>query len=387
MRLAQRRAVDCLIVLVFSIALRLPLLMHPWTHSDSPAFLKASQYIAGELSTAEAPFRLAYPLYPLLSIAIGPLLASFVPSVLTPLFVFLAASLAFGATRPSFLAGLICAASPQLVRYSGVSLYDSLFLLMTAIVTVVLVRLAKNPSYTNACIAGACGGLAWATRGQGALYFPAIPVVLWMVARARFWQLAGLALLGFLAFGATPKASMVLLAKHRGAKIENRACMEQLVEDGILYSKGIEYRNSVTYAPDYPNPCELDWGQFIRKQERAYPRAVFANASHMLYGEVAGALSPFVVLAFPLSVGTLWMCRRNRVLLTALSVMAGGLLAAAMFVQLQDRYLFPLVIEVSIVAGSGLSLLWSRAKKASALLLGLILLAGCHTAFLAFATQ
>src|SRR5215470_15472850 len=105
MRLAQRRAVDCLIVLVFSITLRLPFLMHPWTHSDSPAFLRASQYIAGELSTAEAPFRLAYPLYPLLSIAIGPLSASFVPSILTPLFVFLAASLAFGAMRPSFLAG------------------------------------------------------------------------------------------------------------------------------------------------------------------------------------------------------------------------------------------------------------------------------------------
>jgi hypothetical protein len=177
---------------------------------------------------------------------------------------------------------------------------------------------------------------------------------------------------------------MIILAKHRGAEIENRACMKQLIEDGILYSKGIEYRNSITYALDYPNPCLLDWGQFIRKQERAYPRAVFANASHMLYTDIAGALSPFVVLAFPLSVGILWMRRSNRALLAALSVICAGLLAAALFVQLQDRYLFPLVIVVSIVAGSGLSILWNRSKLAFGALLGLILLAGSHTSFLAF---
>ena len=374
-----------LLILCITVLFRVPVLIHPPdpVHNDSKDFTRAADFIAGSLAAPEAPFRLRYPIYPLLSVLVGPLLASFIPSILTPVLVFIVVALAFDSVRSACWAGLVCATSPHLILYAGARLYDSLFLFMTALVLLSVVLFINTPSCRFAALAGACCGIAWATRGQGIAYLVVIPTVAWLTSRVRLWRLTGTAVLACLLVWGGIQASILLLVKRRGATIENVACMKQLIEDGILYSKGREYRDSITYRPDYPNPCELTWGEFVRKHMHTYPRAVAANASRMLYREIAQALSPFVVLALPLSVGVLGMLGSRRVLLTALGVMALGLLAAAVFIQLQDRYLFPLVILASVVAGPGFDHLWGRSRTTCAILLGLVVLAGVHMSYLA----
>lgn len=380
-----RQVAACAGLLLLSFALRLPFFLHPWdgSLSDTLDFLRAIHFLAGQATGPEAPFRLQYPVYPVLSLALSPVLASFIPAVIAPVIIFLAAWTIFRRMLPAILAGIVAAVSPPLLQYSGSRLYDSVFILATAVVALRLGQLVSKPTWSNAAFAGASCGIAWATRGQGVLYLAAIPYVLWKVAPSRFWRLTWIALVSFLAFGALPKLAMLLIVQHRGVQIENKACMKQLIEDGVLYSKGKEYRDLITYAPDYRNPCDDSWGDFIRKHKVSYPRSVVANASHMLYGTIASAMNPFIVIAFPLSIGIYLMASSSRVCLGALGLIAAGLIVAALLIQLQDRYLFPLVVPMSIITAAGLNFLFDRAKTIYWTLLSVILLAGLQTCYIA----
>lgn len=108
----------------YAIVINLGVLRNPDTPilTDTPAFLRVVELLAGKYTSHDLPFRIQYPIYPYLVWIFGfftsdmlfaARLASFVPAAVTPVFVYLSCRLTGCAQRASWFGGLLIASLPR----------------------------------------------------------------------------------------------------------------------------------------------------------------------------------------------------------------------------------------------------------------------------------
>jgi hypothetical protein len=358
----------------YAILVNIGILLNPDTpiFTDSPSFLEVVELIAGKYAGHAVPFRIQYPMYPYLTWAMGLVtrdmlfaarLASFVPAVISPLLVYLSCRLIGCGRHASLIGGLLLASAPPLIRMSGVPLYDSLFVFMTAASLTASLAALRSPSPAKFAGAAAICGLAAATRGPGLFFvFALILPIVWMknLSRATKLRVAALCL--------ATAAGCLLLARYPAKRLAagliytDPACTKQLILDGILYSEGTQIRDAAVYGLDencvsmggkIASVCRMRWPEFIGRYGREWVGMVFRNWKRTIY-DLTGVLSPFITLFFPVSLGIYAMLReRAGPQQWSIVFMAVPFLLIVPAIQWQSRYFYPLFVIASVVAGLG----------------------------------
>ncbi len=173
----------------YAILVNIGVLLNPDTpiSTDSPSFLQVVELIAGKYAGRAVPFRIQYPIYPYLTWMMGfvtktryslPGLPPLAPAVICPALVYLCCRLIGCGYRASLIGGFLLASTPPLIRMSGVPLYDSLFVCMTAASLAASLAALRSPSPAKFAAAAAICGLAAATRGPGLFFIFALIVAM-----------------------------------------------------------------------------------------------------------------------------------------------------------------------------------------------------------------
>ncbi len=324
------RALDLIALWLYATLVNIGTLFNPDIPipTDTPPFLKVVELLQGNYLGHVVPFRIQYPIYPYLAWAAGFLasdklfaarLASFVPAVVCPLLVYLSCQLIGCGRRASLLGAFLLASAPPLIQISSLPLYDSLFVCMTAASLTVILAALRCPSLMSCAGAAAICGLAAATRGPGLLFVVALIVpILTLPKLLRSQKILRAALCLIVAAGFLFAARYPVRRLSASLTDANPACMKQLIQDGILYSKGSRIRDAAVYglAGDctsigsaVASVCQMEWPEFLGRYGREWGKMVLSNWSRLLLYDLAQILSSFIILAFPLSLGIYGMLK------------------------------------------------------------------------------
>ncbi len=378
------------VLLAYTILLRLPALKPDRViPSDTIAFLDVARLLNGAPPTQQIPFRIEYPLYPYLIFCLqafwpDPLtaarIAAFLPSLLTPLVVFVIGWILERRVSSAMLAFFCAASSPALMDAAMMPLSDALFILLSALTVLAQLMLLRRPSLVSAASAGAAAGLAWAARGPGA-WFPIALLGAFLtpnlaasehkgsnaesaanVVRRRGFYFS-VSLVMFLLCGLGPRIPLYLLTRNRTP--DPNQCVKQVIADGSLYARGVDYRDSRVYrlnqdcttlASAELRLCELTWYDFVSRYGPDQIVAFALNMKRLVRRELTEILSPFAVLFLPLAIGVIHAASAQPLrvkLLGALFVFPFLVIIPA--IQFQPRYLYPILIPATVVTGIGLS--------------------------------
>ena len=364
------------LLFVYALLVNTGTLLNPDTPilTDTPGFLRVVELIGRKYVGQVIPFRIDYPVYPYLTWVFGfatrdvlfaARLASFVPAVISPVLVYVSCRLIGCGQRASLIGGLLLASAPPLIQMSGVPLYDSLFVCMTAATLVASLAAFRRPSVGRFAGAAAICGLAAATRGPGLFFvFALIVPMVWIKDLSREQRLARTALCLVIAAGCLWVARFPVQRLSAGLANTDEVCTRQLIQDGIFYSKGNQLRDQTVYGLDEQGTsmgsttksvCNMGWAQFIRLYGRDWIRMVFQNWKRILF-DLPAVLYPFAILFFPVSLGIYRMLREKVVIPEYLNAvfMAVPFLLIVPAIQWQDRYFYPLFVMCSVVAGLGM---------------------------------
>lgn len=382
------------LLLGYSLLLRIPGLLYDLPlHSDAGAFLQVVALLRGEWGGLSAPFRIEYPIYPYLVFFANHLVpdwvlaakwAAFLPSVLAPLVVF-GATLVLSRDRYAALfAGFLTASSSNLIRIGAAPLYDSTFIFMFALFLLVGLLFVRRPNWRMAILVGIVTGLCWATRALGLfLVLPLLSmiVVLPDVSPQRKCRLSLIALVFFLLTASLARVPAKMAA--RALPEDQTECVKGVILDGIRYAgenRDMEvYRlneSATAFQFVESSPCKLTWRQFAAAYYRDQLKAFVKNLKRIILYDLVTIVTPFIVFFIPLTLGSRLLLSKARwpecVLLGATCVFFLILISA---IQYQDRYLFPLIIPLSMVAGIGCSELWREGQRGRWVLLLLMTIA------------
>ena len=359
---------------VYAIVINLGTLRNPNTpvFTDTPAFLRVVELLAGKYTSHDLPFRIEYPIYPYLVWIFGfftkdmlfaARLASFVPSALTPIFVYLSCRLIGCGQRASWFGGLLIASVPPLIQMSGVPLYDSLFVCITAVALTACMWALKKPALSRFAVAALICGIAAATRGPGLSYvFALIIPLIWVKDLSKEAKLARAALCLVVAIGCLFVARLPVKHLSAGMRDTHEVCTKQLIQDGIFYANGNKLRDLEVYGLDETGTvmgskaasvCTMTWPEFAKVYGKDWVKMIFKNWKRTFL-ELPAVLFPFIILFFPVSLGIYTMLKAKLSPQGAVIVcLAAPLFVIVPMIQWQDRYFYPLFVVFSVIAGLG----------------------------------
>jgi 4-amino-4-deoxy-L-arabinose transferase-like glycosyltransferase len=398
---------DLIALWLYAILVNIGILFNPDIPipTDAPPFLKVVELLQGNYLGEVVPFRIQYPIYPYLAWAVGFLipdklfaarLASFVPAVICPLLVYMSCHLIGCGRRASLIGAFLLASAPPLIHISSLPLYDSLFVCMTAASLAAILAAVRRPSVISCAGAAAICGVAAATRGPGLFFVIALIVsILSLPKLMRSQKIIRAALCLLVTAGSLFVARYPARSLSASLTNANPACMKQLIQDGILYSKGTHIRDAAVYglAEDctsmgsaVASVCRMGWLEFIGMHGKEWAKMALENWNRLLLYDLAQILSPFIVLAFPISLGIYGMILKGGFLvpqhLTILCMSVPFLLGVPA-IQLQERYLYPLFVMFCVVGGLGaqvaLDSLYKTGRMVAVILVALAALAASVT--------
>lgn len=247
---------------------------------------------------------------------------------------------------------------------SGVPLYDSLFVCITAVALTACLAAFKKPTLARFAIAAAVCGIAAATRGPGLSYvFVLIAPLLWVKNLSRDAKLARMALSVAIAAGCLFAVRYPVNHLSAGLRDTHEVCTKQLIQDGIFYASGNQLRDQEVYGLDETGTvmgseaasvCTMSWPGFVKVYGKGWVKMIFKNWKRTFF-ELPAVLLPFALLFFPLALGLFEMLKEKRTPQHAAIVgMAALLLVIIPMIQWQGRYFYPLFVSCSVVAATGL---------------------------------
>jgi hypothetical protein len=368
-----------LCVTVLAVALRLVVAKHERrVPSDTRCFLEVVAMIRGELGQREVtPQRVGSPLYPLLILLgmqfrldwlVSAERVALVASSLTP-----AAFCLIGwALEQKLGVGLVAG---RLVAQGVTPLAGALYILLIALALLTSLALLRRPTVRWATLAGALGGLAWATWGIGGFCLVAtgLPLVVSLrerrkageVAPRQAWGLLGAFLVALVVCGQGP--AIAIRPYARGLKPPLPYLKACLVE-GSLYAEGTTHRDRVVYTLNddctgfaYQEEIRRHTLlQLLRKYGGQQFTAFLKNVDTCVRELLPRVLSPFLLLFIPLGLGLQEVARRRpwpEPLLLLLFAVPYLLIVPA--IQLQPRYVYGITAVAFPVAALGFAHLWA----------------------------
>jgi hypothetical protein len=390
------------LLLVYSILLHVPSL-HSDTpiHSDSPGFFQALALLRGQWNSSFAPARLEYPVYPYLMFLVNRFvpnwllaakLAAFFPSVLVPVIVF-GATLILSADRVAALfAGFLAASSPPLILFGSAPLYDSTFIFAFALFMLAGFLFIAKPDWSMAILVGVVMGLCWTARGLGLfLVLPFLSAVC-VLPGISIKRKCGLSLVAILfLFGAATLIRLPAKIAIGALPPDQINCVKEVMVDGMHYAGGnrdtIAYQlneNATAFQYEEAGSCQLSWKQFESLYYKAQFKTLITNLKQILIYDLVAIVAPFIALFVPLTLGGMRFVGRRYLpegLFLGMTCVSFLVFVAA--IQYQTRYLFAVIIPISIVAGTGCAGLLREkewARWTLALLMIVVLIAGIDTA-------
>jgi hypothetical protein len=353
-------------------------------HGDTNEYLEVVALVRGlPLFGPKVPFRMGYPLYPLL-IAFMELftsdcvyaarLAALVPSVLVaPLLCVLAWTID-ARFWSGLLAGILGACSWPLVSIGLATLADAPFVFLSALTLLLGLLFLRKGGMPWALAAGIAAGCAWSTKALGLCYLLAIliPCFARFVAPSRDQALkhfgsatakgSVIALFVFIAafFAAGKGPAFVIRPYASGLRPTHGYLKEAVMDEALVRTQGWTKQNQVVFSlnTDCTDLVEYDapWADVWREYGRAFAYAVKMNLIRQVEQELPMSMAPFALVFVPLAVGLVVVWRQNSVSeLALLSLFGAPYVVVLPFITLDVRFLLPLAAVTMPLSGIGLA--------------------------------
>jgi hypothetical protein len=378
------------VVAAASVASRLALTTTQLESVDTQYFLAVVDMIHGRLPlNGEVPYRLANPLFSILTVLFEPVTAdwlaaarwaSIVPAILLPpaiviLTLHLRRSVLAGA-----VAGGLAVCSLPLMEMASYPLSDGPFTLLCVLTFTTAVAYLRQPGLVRMAIFGICAGLAWSMRAQGLFLFVivVVPLLIEAIFFRRSEETPGQVAFrrrGALLFGGL--VIFVIVGRGPTVAIERNFDMARLTV-GANYTKliildgGIRYFDAETVqkriydlnpsASDYLNSHlskTLSWPELLAEYGALQAKAAMQNLQRNWNQSIPESLSPFVLLFVPFALGlaVVWRQRPWPESLAMLLFLFPFVFVVPLFQQ-QDRYIYPMVAVALPLTGIGAASIW-----------------------------
>jgi hypothetical protein len=369
-----KRALALAALLAYGMALNVGVLQPDAPqHPDSPPFVEVVELLNGDYHGNVAPFRIGYPVYPYLAWMVGKVVsdaplaarvAGAMATVASPFLILLACRMLGCAWWSSWMAALLLASSPALVKITRLPLYDSTFILATALVLVAALAAVRSRTVWSFTLAGCAVGLAAATRGPGIFYLAALILPV-LTMRGMGWQRKTLLCGGALIAGGASFAALLAPTYLLSASLptDPRYCTKRVIHDGILYSEGVRDDQVYSLPADCRvtgdptnDTCLLSWSQFVRQYGVRWGKMAVKNVKNTILRDGVTFLTPFMALFVPLGLGLFFVLKKglpSRESAFVLALVGLPYLTIVPALQFQDRYLFPLLVVICALAGCG----------------------------------
>jgi len=386
--LLSRKGLAALIALVLvSFALHLVAFRGGrMVHSDTNWFLEVVSYIKGEpLTGNQVPQRISSPMYPFDILLVRYLvrdwllsarIAAMIPSILLPCVICLVAWALDERFWSGVFAGFVAATSLSLLRTGITPLSESTFIFFSAVMLLAAILFLRKPSVLPALALGIAAGCAYAARGQGLFYCVVILISIllgaWTAGRAngrpgesrRLRPLLHCVLfvLAFVLVGRGPTKALQNLG--RGLQ-PSEPYTKAVLLDGILYTEQAasaqRLRNQLRYRLNedctdllFADEVRLPWSGILKKYWKRLLRMYFVNFKLNLVRELPRAMTPFIVLFFPLALGMSAAAKRGSPAIEALLALFAAIYVFFIpAIQLHARYVVPITAAAFPLVGMG----------------------------------